>query len=230
MKTTKILASFLSTALVVMFACEKPELDPNLTPEGNANAFGTFIVNGQPQKTPFAASATLNRGADALSRTMTAWATAPVDAQIRWNSIDKTVNITKIDIYVTFTEAYLAADGSTTTANHGLKLLTTLNGPALRTDVKFSIPYTQIYDLYKAATFKYDGKTDTQVFGAASKRTATAPFLAGRTATNGKALAGDLFTFTWRLTSDKGLVYRSWSPSVCTEVQGANCSMALRVN
>lgn len=230
MKIKNILTSTLSAALVVLVACEKPELNPNPTAEGNANAFGTFIVNGQPQKTPFNASAALNRGADALTRTMTAWGTTPVEAQIQWNSIDKTVNISKIDIYVSFTEAYLLPDGSTSTANHGTKLFTTLNSPAMLTNVKFNIPVSQVYDLFKASTFKYDGRTDTQVFSAASRRTVAAPFLGPRTATNGKALAGDLFTFSWRLTSDKGLVYRSWSPSVCTEVQGANCSMTLRVN
>ncbi|MCU0338877.1 MAG: hypothetical protein MUE30_03260 [Spirosomaceae bacterium] len=230
MKIKNILSSTLAAALVVLVACEKPELNPNPTPEGNASAFGTFIVNGNPQKTPFNTSAALNRGADALSRTMTAWAGAPVEAQIQWNSIDKSVNITKIDIYVSFTEAYLLPDGSTTTANHGNKLFASLSNPAILTNVKFNIPVAQVYDLFKASTFKYDGKTDAQVFSAASRRTVAAPFLGARTATNGKALAGDLFTFSWRLTSDKGLVYRSWSPSVCTEVQGANCSMALRVN
>jgi hypothetical protein len=219
-KIFRLTASFMAAGLAILMSCENPDLNPNVEFEGSASGFGTFIVNGAAQKDPFnpSFSSTLRGGPDTRSVSPSVFATTPQPAKLFWASFDNKVKVNKIELYVRFTEPYVDKDGNPAVANHGTKLLTSMDAVSAYDDNKFVIDANKVYDLFKAATFKYDGSATVPVFSAARKRTAAQPFV-----------AGDNLTISWRLYGDNGLVYKSWSPSVCNENLATNCTITLQV-
>ncbi|MPR35265.1 hypothetical protein [Salmonirosea aquatica] len=219
-KIFRLTSSFLAVGLAILMSCENPDLDPNVEFEGAASGFGTFLVNGVAQKDPFNPDfgSTLRGGPDALSIKPATFATTPAQAKLFWASFDNKVTVNKIELYVQFTEPYIDKDGNPAVANHGTKLLTTLDAVAAYEDNKFTVDASKVYDLFKSATFKYDGTTAVPVFSEARKRTAAAQFI-----------AGDNLVVSWHLVADNGLVYKSWSPSVCNENLATNCSITVQV-
>ena len=143
-----------------------------------------------------------------------------------WNSIDGENTVTKIELFVRFNEAYIDQDGNPRTASHGgsagLPVLT-LEGaavPADKTPTSFSISQAAIFDVYNGATFDYYGDGNAlPVWGAGS-------ISPTRNTTNNIFTEFDTFQVRWTLTTADGRVFDSWSPSVCTEFPGANCSVA----
>lgn len=219
-KIFRLTSTFLAVGLAILMSCENPDLNPNVEFEGNASGFGTFLVNGVAQKDPFnpAFSSTLRGGPDTRTLTPAVFAATPAAAKLYWASFDNKVKVNKIELYVQFTEPYVDKDGNPAVANHGTKLLTTLDAVAAYDDNKFSIDAAKVYDLFKANTFKYDGTTAVAVFSTTRKRTTATQFI-----------TGDNLTVSWRLFGDNGLVYKSWSPSVCNENLATNCSITLQV-
>jgi len=216
----RITSALLAIVVAVLMSCENPDLDPNVEFEGNASGFGTFVVNGAAQKDPFNPNfgATLRGGPDYFKVSPATFATTPAQAKLFWASFDNKVKVNKIEFYVSFTEPYVDKDGNPAVANHGTKLLTSLDAVAAYDDNKFTVDAAKVYDLFKSATFKYDGTTTVPVFSAARKRTTAVPFV-----------AGDDLQITWRLYGDNGSVYKSWSPSVCNENLATNCSITVQV-
>ena len=233
-KINKIAVLSLLLGVGVMMSCKDESLDPNLTPEGNANGFGTFLVGGKPQKDPFdlTKGQTLRLGSDFL--TVKPGFTS-VPATISWSSFDKKVTVNKIEIFVKLDEAYVDKDGNKVVAMHGGegKLLTTITPAGMYEANNFTIDASKVYELLKDAKFDYDdGKGEVNVFAKDTLRTAASPFLGNRDVPFRNrviSIGGDDIEITWKLYGENGLVYQSWSPSVCEEFVGANCRIVTRV-
>lgn len=147
-----------------------------------------------------------------------------ISVDIKWKSVDQKNTVTKIEIYATFNESYTDSEGNAKTASHGGsdgKLLLSIDSPpAENTFSSFQITQQQIFDLYKTATYSYDGSSSVNVFG---------NNVSTRNTTDKKFIPGDTFAVRWVLTTDDGRVFDSWSPSVCTEFPEASCKIAWQV-
>lgn len=148
-----------------------------------------------------------------------------VDIDLKWISIDSKLQVTKMEVYALFDEAYIDVDGNPKVASHGGsegKLLKSYEGsavPANRTAVNFSVTQNALYELYKTAKFDY-GNGEVDVFNNPDKpqRNATQHFM-----------WDDAITIRWEYTTDDGRVFSAWAPSVCTEFPGANCEVGISV-
>jgi hypothetical protein len=217
-----------------MVSCEDPSLSPNLVAEGSASGFGSFLVGGKPQKDPFDLTRgdSQKRGSDFFQTTK---AFTSIPASLYWASFDKKVKVNKIELYVRMTENYVDKDGNKVFARHGGsgQLMATLTPAQMYDANNFTIDKTKVYDLIKSAKFDYGtGGGSVDVFGAASGRTTADPFLGNRNVPfNNRSIAitGDDIEVKWKLYGENGLVYDSWSPSVCEEFVGTNCRVVLRV-
>jgi len=152
-----------------------------------------------------------------------------VDIDLKWISIDGKLTVTKIEVFALFNENYIDQDDNPKVAAHGGDdgiLLTSFEGsavPANRTAVSFSVSQDDLFDLYKDATFDYDGdgpKPEVNVFTNPDKpqRNATQHFM-----------WDDKIKIRWELTTSDGRVFKAWGVSVCTEFPGANCAVDLSV-
>ena len=115
-----------------------------------------------------------------------------VRLDISWNNYGKNVVINKIEPYIAFTETYFdvvkEADVST---------------PAV------------VYNLFKAATRKYNGAAAVNVFDN--------PERADRKVAKTRFIKSDNFTVRWKLYAQDGRVFDSWSASIQNgELVGAN--------
>lgn len=145
--------------------------------------------------------------------------TTPVGLDFMWNSIDNKLSVVKIDFYVHFNEPYVDKDGNSKKAVHGGtkgKLVKTVSAPpGNRSVAQITISQDEIYQVYKDATFDYDGDgVGTPVFNN--------PAHPDRVA-DGRFVEADEFRLTWQLFTDDGRVFTKWGPSVCTEFPNANC-------
>jgi hypothetical protein len=150
----------------------------------------------------------------------TANASATVDVDFQWNSIDRKNTVTNIDLYVVFNEAYVDKDGNNAIARHGGSAgfkVKSISPQGNREKGSFSISQEEVYAVYQSASFDYG-------FGNGSQSVYSDPLGKGRSSTK-KFVPGDSFTLKWTLTTDDGRVFDSWSPSVCTEFPGANCQI-----
>jgi hypothetical protein len=205
MNRFKILA--LAAFLALATGCE--EVEPTVaTPETAVHGWGRF-EGTSPRNFIFANP-------------------AEITLLFQWNSIDGKTKVNKIEFYAYFDESYIDAEGNPRIARHGGrfldakgggKLLKTLSGgdvPANRTDIKLTVKQSDIYNLYKDATFKYDGKTDTKVFANPAKpdRTAATPMV-----------KGDAVEISWVLYSEDGRKFDFWSGSICSrEFPNSSCT------
>ncbi|WP_339793287.1 MAG: hypothetical protein ACMVP2_06730 [Imperialibacter sp.] len=144
-----------------------------------------------------------------------------------WNSIDGKNTVTKIEIFAYFSEAYTDPDGNPAVANYGgadgVSFLTIEGAavPANKVTTSFSISQDDMYEMFKDSSFDYDKDgTATPVWGNPDKPNRRA------SSTNFKFVPGDSFSIRWELTTADGRLFDSWSPSVCTEFPGSNCSYA----
>lgn len=150
----------------------------------------------------------------------TANASATVDVDFQWNSIDKENAVTNIDLYVVFNEAYVDIDGNNAVARHGGSAgfkVKSIAPQGNREKGSFTISQEEVYAVYQSASFDYG-------FGNGSQAVFSDPLGKGRSSSK-KFVPGDSFTLKWTLTADDGRVFDSWSPSVCTEFPGANCQI-----
>lgn len=147
-------------------------------------------------------------------------ATATIDVNFKWKSIDKLNTVTSIDLYVTFNEEYTDKDGNKAVASHGGsqgKKIKSITPQADGEFGSFSISQEEVYNAYSSASFDYG-------FGNGSQSVYSDPLGKGRSS-NKKFVPGDTFKLTWVLTTEDGRVFDSWSPSVCTEFPEANCQI-----
>ena len=150
----------------------------------------------------------------------TANASATIDVNFKWKSIDKLNTVTNIDLYVTFNEEYTDKDGNKAVASHGGaqgKKVKSITPQAASEFGSFSISQEEVYNVYSSSSFDYG-------FGAGSQAVYSDPLGKGRAASK-KFVPGDTFRVTWVLTTEDGRVFDSWSPSVCTEFPEANCAI-----
>lgn len=195
----------LAGMLTVSTACEDEELNPYLEPLPGVHAFGQ-VADGSP------ANFILGQTAEDIT------------FNLQWISIDQELSVEKIDVFVLFNEDYEDEDGNPLVARHGGDegvFLTSVEGsalPANRENFSFSLSQEDVRTLYEGITFDYDEDgTAVDVFDNDFKpaRSSAQPFI-----------NGDNFSVRWVLTTTDGLVYDSWSPSVCTELPGANCEVS----
>nr|WKN38296.1 hypothetical protein K4G66_06220 [Tunicatimonas sp. TK19036] len=207
MKKTSIVSyiALLTGLLLVNTACEDEELSPYLEPLPGVHAFAE-VPDGEPSSFVY----------------LEPEVAIPFD--IQWISVDQELEVSKIDLYILFNENYTDADGNPRVARHGGTegvLFQTIEGgdlPGNRTAVSFSISQSEVYQLYQGVTYDYDGDGEaTDVFNNPDNP---------RNAQRFPFVPGDDFAVRWELTTTDGLLYDSWSPSVCTELPGANCEVA----
>jgi hypothetical protein len=148
---------------------------------------------------------------------------APVTVDFLWNSIDSKNTVTKIEFYVQFNEPYVDLDGNDKLAKHGGSsgvLIKTLEGaavPANRTKTQITFSQAEVFALYQNATFNYDGDAttpETPVFNN--------PAHPDRVA-DGHFVEADEFQLKWKVYTEDGRIFDSWSPSVCNEFPNAAC-------
>ena len=206
MKTIKYITSMLLAVVAFVTSCKD---DRELIPVWESGINGEGLITS--------AAKDFKRGEPSL----------PLDIDLKWISVDGKATATKIEVFVLFNENYTDSEGNPAVAKHGGdegRLLTTFEGAAVppnRSPVSFSITQTDLYNLYQDATFDYgDGNGAVSVFDD--------PINPGRDATNLFVPEDDL-VIIWRFTGDDGRVFSRWSPSVCTEFPGSNCSVAFGV-
>ncbi|MDF9799434.1 hypothetical protein OKW21_004697 [Catalinimonas alkaloidigena] len=206
MKKNSILyISMVLTGLMLFStACEDEELNPYVEPLPGVHAFGQFAADSP---TNFIIEQT---GED-------------LNINLQWISVDRELEVEKIDVFVLFNESYRDVDNNPLVAEHGGDegiFYTTIEGgelPANRENTTISISQEDVLNLYNGTTYDYDEDgTAEDVFDNDFKpsRSNDAPFI-----------SGDNFSIRWVLYTTDGLVFDSWSPSVCTELPGANCSV-----
>ena len=204
--------------LAFSLSCKDESLDPNVAPGPGVGSQG-FFLNGEDQ--PILNSS--NRPTN-ISLKPAAFQNQGLKIGAKWISVDNLLKVDRIEFYVNFNEQFVNQDGVTAVATHGGATGRTapsfvLTGLQNKTPGNLTITPAQIYELYKDATFKYNGVSDVPVFNnPANPRSATQPFK-----------TGDSFLINWRLRTTDGNVTKSWSPSVCTEVPGYNCSIVCAV-
>jgi hypothetical protein len=141
----------------------------------------------------------------------------PAQFDFRWLSVDNKNTVTKIEFFVTFTEKYKDVLDNEKTANHGTKLLRTLDGaavPANRIFIKPSFTIAEVNALFKDTQFDYGkGGGKKNVFDQ-NGRTATAQFT-----------KSDAITVTWNFITADGRKFTTWSVALCGEAAGSNCAM-----
>lgn len=151
--------------------------------------------------------------------------TTTINANLRWISIDGKLTVNKIETFITFDESYVDVEGNPKTARHGGttgKLFRTFEGEEVlesREDLGITISQTDIFNLYSTNQFNYCGTT-VSVFNNPLKptRTVATPFI-----------NGDSFRLRWIFYTSDGRKFDTWSPSVCNEFPGSNCSLPFAV-
>lgn len=145
-----------------------------------------------------------------------------ISGTLQWVSIDNLVNVKTTDLYVQWSESYIDGDKNPKVANHGKRKLSTIANPGTnRTPSAFSISGADLYNLFKDVQFDYkDTKGKRGVFDGAYNplRSLSNPFV-----------PEDKFILTWAFTSEDGKVYDTWSPGICGNTVGANCSIPFGV-
>ncbi len=204
----------LAGLLTISTACEDEELSPYVEPLPVVHAYAKI-----PAESPddFIAGAL----------------DAAINANIQWVSIDRKLEVQKIDLYILFSEEYVDPSDNPTVARHGGDegiFFKSIEGGDLkgnRENASFTVSQADVLSLYQNATYDYNGDGNpVPVFNNTIKpsRSAAMPFI-----------PGDNFTVRWELTTTSGLVFDSWSPSVCTEFEtytgsdyndgGVNCTL-----
>jgi hypothetical protein len=191
----------LAVFLAVISSCRDEDLNPVPDYETSVHAWGRFNSNS-PRNFVFADPS------------------KEITIDFQWNSIDGLNKVTKIEFFYFFDEAYTDAENNQRLARHagrfldangGGKLFKTLQGadiPANRTDISFTVKQDDIYQLFKDATFKYDGVNAVPVFNNPAKpdRSPSSPFV-----------KGDAFEVSWILYTEDGRKFDFWSRSICSE-------------
>jgi hypothetical protein len=231
--------------------CKDEALDPYIKPEGNANGFGQFVSLSTGNSLPSPSAFYDQSAVDAQVFFDENDQSKGINYKLQWISIDNRVNIASIELYVEYNETYSDADRNPLLAKHGGeskgpsypagKFWKSVTPTGARVPVDITITPTDIYELFKDNTFDYDADgTQENIFSAAAaaitktdRTNASKRLYSARTVTlpaGNVSLSADQFRIRWRLISDDGTGYGSWSASVCQETVGINCAGQWRVN
>jgi hypothetical protein len=148
-----------------------------------------------------------------------------INANLRWISIDQKLKVNKIETFLSFDESYVDTEGNPRTARHGGttgRLFKTFNENEVkgnREDISIVISQADIFSLYQNNTFNYCGTT-VSVFANPLKPTRTP---------STRFINGDSFRLRWVFYTTDGRKFDAWSPSVCNEFPGSNCSFPFSV-
>ena len=193
--------------MVCSTACENEELNPYIEPLPGVHGY-TVMTEDSPENFSYGDT------------------DEDVRFDIQWISVDNALTVNRIDLYVLFNESYTDEDGNPLVAEHGGEegiLFRTIEGgdiPANRTTIAFSLDQTEIYQLYEGITYDYDDDESTAATPVFSN-----PDSPDRAVPGAPFVDSDNFVVRWVLYTDNDLVFDSWSPSVCTELPGANCEV-----
>jgi hypothetical protein len=205
MKKMKIFQYVMLSTVLFFSACEDESLNP--IKQFETAVHGQGLLTGDSPKT-------FKEGDLAT----------PIKINLAWRSIDGLNTVNKMDLFITWNEAYLDNDKNPRVAALGRRKLKTIEGgtvPANNANLLLSIAPSEIATLFADVQFDYaDGNGKVSVF--------TAPKKPSRTAT-AKFISDDSFSLSWGLTTADGRYFDSWSPAVCSELVGANCSVSWKV-
>jgi len=176
--TMKNLLSIILVALLLV-SCKKEELNPVVQPE--PGVYGQGKLN----------SGSFVSGDDAAS---------VVNMQVKWIDVNRTLTMSKQELFITLREAYIDKNGNPATANHGTKSFKVMDAKGNNEASTFTVSADDVYKLFATSKFDY-GKGSVDVFGASRPA--------------GKRFNKDnSFVLTWAFTGSNGLVYKWWSVSV----------------
>ena len=221
----KLITYALSFGMVAVLGCRDESLNPVPGWDPGVHAYNAFADVTEPAKNASARANSLPYAAN-FPKTAQDAATAKVNFKIRWVSLDNKLTVNKAEIYVEMLDYYTDADGNPKTASLGRKLVKTISPAAANRQYStYSITPTEIYTLFKDATFKYDKVNAVPVFAnPANPRPA------------GKWFNGtEDFVITWKLYTEDGKVFTTWNPdSVCGDTTpfsdaAANCQLVFDV-
>lgn len=244
---------FLTSATLIGLAigCKDESLSPYIAPNGAANGLGQFVSLSNGALLPSATGFYDQSAIDANVFFDENNQANGITYKLQWVSYDNRVNISSIELYVEYNETYSDPDRNPLIAAHGGpskgpsypagKFWKSVTPTAARTPVDITITPADMYALFQNNTFDYDDDgTAENIFSAAAaaitktdRTVSTKRFYSSRTValTAGNVtLAADQFRIRWRLISDDGTGYGSWSASVCSETVGINCVGTFRVN
>ena len=216
-----------SATISLLVGCRDESLSPNHPWESGVHALGVFDGVAEAAKANFAANA--------KTFPITGQDAAKIDFKIRWVTLDNVLTVSKIVIKVDMIESYTDADGNpkTVSLGNGGRVFKTIDSPAAnRQWNNFSISPTEVYNLFKDATVKYDKVNAVPVFSNPARPRPADARLQGPQVVGGKTIANaDAFVVTWELTTSDGLVFKVWNEdSVCldpTPVSQANSNCRL---
>ncbi len=215
----KILIYTLSLAVFVLVGCRDETLNPLPGWDPAVHGFGVFDTKGVTKAT-LISDYTLNlplKGQDKAS----------VPFRIRWVSLDNKLTVSKIDINVEMIEYYKDSDGNDKQASLGVKVVKSVASPAAnRQWNSFTVSGTELFNLFKDATVKYDKVNAVKVFANKANPRPTGSWFNG----------SEDFVITWTLTTTDGLVFKKFNedsvcgdPTLLTEAS-ANCRLYFGAN
>jgi hypothetical protein len=207
--------------LFALMGCRDEALNPVPVWNPAVHGFGVFDTGGTTK-----AALTNNYLKNFPAANQDA-ATATVPFKVRWVSLDNKLTVSKVEIFIEMVEYYQDAEKNDKQASLGKKLVKTITTPAANRQWNaFTISATEVYNLYKDATVKYDKVNAVKVFeNPANPRPKGAWF-------NGS----EDFIITWVLTTPDGKVFNKFNEdSVCgdpTDLSeaSANCRLTFNVN
>jgi len=237
--------------LSVVIGCKDESLSPYIEPLGNAHGLIQFVSAADGSITPTTSTFYDQSAVDRASffdENATTAAQA-INSKFSWFSIDNRVTIASIEFYLEYNENYSDDERNPLIAAHGGpspkptvpagKLFKTVTAAGNGVAIDLTITAAEIYELFKNNTYDY-GTGAKNIFSAHpynadfDRSDATHRFYGDRTYTvPGKGdidLVADEFRINWRLIADDGTAIGSWSPSVCAELVGANCTGQWKVN
>jgi hypothetical protein len=176
--TMKNLLSIILVALLLV-SCKKEELNPVVQPE--PGVYGQGKLN----------SGSFVSGDDAAS---------VVNMQVKWIDVNRTLTMSKQELFITLREAYIDKNGNPATANHGTKSFKVMDAKGNNEASTFAISADDVYKLFATNKFDY-GKGSVDVFGASRP--------AGK-----RFDKNNSFVLSWAFTGSNGLVYKWWSVSI----------------
>ena len=160
----KILTYALSLGMVAVLGCRDESLSPLPGWESGVQAYAAFADVTEPAKYASTRTNSLNYAKN-FPLTDQSTDAAKVNFKIRWVSLDNVLTVNKVEIYIEMLDYYTDSDGNPKTNSLGKKLIKTINPAAANRQYSaFSISPTEVYTLFKDATFKYDKVNAVPVF------------------------------------------------------------------
>lgn len=251
MKSLKYITLLTIGLMTVVIGCKDESLTPYIAPNGNAHGLIQFVSAADGSLNP-AINAFYDQSKVDIASFFdenVSTAAQEINAKFSWYSIDNRVTISSIELYAEYNENYTDTDRNPLIAAHGGpspkpavpagKLFRTLTAPANGVALDVKVKASELYELFKNNTYDY-GSGAVNIFSAHPYNSSfdrtdpTYRFYGDRTYTvPGKGdidLPADEFRLNWRLIGDDGTGYASWTPSVCQELVGANCTGQWKVN